>query len=52
MDAKFSSSNKTLRIDNIDSYFECISECSIVNGNQECITRCIEIHLKGGTLNE
>ena len=52
MDAKVSSSNKTLRIDNIDSYFECISECGIVNGHQECITRCAEIHLKGGTINE
>ena len=44
--------NKTLVKDSIDSYFECISECSIVNGHQECVTRCIEIHLKGGIKNE
>ena len=38
--------------DTIDSYFECISECNIVNGHQECVTRCIEIHLKGDHQNE
>ena len=32
--------------DAINSYFECISECSILVGHQECITRCLEIHLK------
>ena len=35
-------------IDSINSYFECITECSIVEGHKECITRCLEIHLKGG----
>ena len=49
---QFSSSKKILRIDNVDSYFECISECSTIDGHEECITRCIEIHLKGGTENE
>ena len=39
-------------IDSINSYFECITECSIVDGHQECITRCLEIHLKGGNQNE
>ena len=52
MDGLFFSPNKTFEKDSIDSYFECISECSIVNGHQECITRCIEIHLKGGMKNE
>ena len=33
--------------DNFDSYFECISECSWVGGEDvECVTRCVEIHLK------
>ena len=50
---KFSlSSNQITSKDTIDSYFECISECSIVDGHQECITRCVEIHLKGGNKNE
>ena len=46
------SSRQIIEKDTIDSYFECISECSIVNGRQECITRCVEIHLKGGNKNE
>ena len=39
-------------VDSINSYFECITECSIVDGHKECITRCLEIHLKGGNQNE
>ena len=39
-------------IDSINSYFECITECSIVEGHKECITRCLEIHLKGGIHDE
>ena len=39
-------------IDSIDSYFECITECSIVDRHQECINRCLEIHLKEGNQNE
>ena len=46
------SSDQNERLDSINSYFECITECSIVNGHQECITRCLEIHLKGGDQNE
>ncbi len=42
------SPNDIIEKDTIDSYFECITECSIVNGHKECITRCVEIHLKGG----
>ena len=50
---KFSfSSNQIKTEDTLDSYFECISECSIVDGHQECITRCLEVHLKGGNKNE
>ena len=50
-DSIFSSSRNS-ESDSISSYFECITECSIVDGHQECITRCIEIHLKGGNQNE
>ena len=39
--------NNKDEIDQLDSYFECISECCIINGHKECITRCVEIHLKG-----
>ncbi len=46
-DSVFSTKNDE-EIDSINSYFECITECSIVEGHQECITRCLEIHLKGG----
>ena len=44
--------NQNTEIDSINSYFECITECSIVDGHQECINRCLEIHLKGGNQNE
>ena len=44
--------NQSDEIDSINSYFECITECSIVDGHQECITRCLEIHLKGEDQNE
>ena len=46
------SSNKNKERDEINSYFECITECSIVDGHRECITRCLEIHLKGGIQDE
>ena len=45
-------SNQKAEMDSINSYFECITECSIVDGHQECVTRCVEIHLKGGNQNE
>ena len=32
--------------DSIDSYFECITSCSIEEEEIECVTRCIDIHLK------
>ena len=52
MEESLFSSHEIKANDTIDSYFECISECSIVNGHQECITRCVEIHLKGENTNE
>ena len=48
MDQLSFSSTQVIAKDTIDSYFDCISECSIIDGNQECITRCVEVHLKGG----
>ena len=33
--------------DPLDSYFECITACSWIGGEDvECVTRCVEIHLK------
>ena len=52
MNDSFVSTNQNAEIDSINSYFECITECSIVDGHQECISRCLEIHLKGGEQNE
>ena len=52
MKDSFSNNKEHTDIDSINSYFECITECSIVDGHQECITRCLEIHLKGGNQNE
>ena len=39
--------NNKDEVDQIESYFECISECCIINGYKACITKCVEIHLKG-----
>jgi len=52
MNDSFVSNNQDTEIDSINSYFECITECSIVDGHQECVTRCLEVHLKGGDQNE
>ena len=51
MNDSFVSTNQNTEIDSINSYFECITECSIVDGHQECITRCLEVHLKGDNQN-
>ncbi len=33
--------------DSFDSYFECITACSWVGGEDvECVSRCVEVHLK------
>jgi len=35
--------------DPLDLYFECITACSWVVGEDvECVTRCVEIYLKDG----
>ena len=52
MNDSFAFENQHKEIDPINSYFQCITECSIVDGHQECITRCLEVHLKGGDQNE
>jgi len=52
MNDSYVSTNQNKDIDSINAYFECITECSIVDGHQECITRCLEIHFKGGDQNE
>ena len=52
MNDSFVSTNQNIEMDSINSYFECITECNIVDGHQECITRCLEMHLKGGNQNE
>ena len=39
MNNSFVSTNQNTEIDSINSYFECI-------------TRCLEVHLKGGEQNE
>ena len=50
-DSVFSSNPNTER-DSVNLYFECITECNIVDGHQACVSRCIEIHLKGDEQNE
>ena len=32
--------------DSLDSYFECITSCSLGEEGVECLTRCVEVHLK------
>ncbi len=32
--------------DAIDSYFECITSCSLNGDGVECLTRCVGVHLK------
>ncbi len=36
-------------MDSVDSYFECITECSLEDEGAECVTRCVEVHLKQET---
>ena len=33
--------------DAIDSYFDCVTACSITDAGVECITQCVSTHLKG-----
>ncbi len=50
MKLKMSNSSSDLlqndHMDAIDSYFECVTACSLGSEGGECITRCIEVHLK------
>ena len=32
--------------DAIDSYFECVTACSVDEQGSDCVTRCVEVHLK------
>jgi len=32
--------------DSVDSYFECISACSLGDDGVDCVTKCVEVHLK------
>ena len=32
--------------DAVDSYFECITACSLDEEVVDCVTRCVEVHLK------
>ena len=42
----FSKQDIIIERDAIDEYFECITVCSIDNEGMQCITQCIEVHLK------
>ena len=35
------------QIDAIDSYFECVTACSLDDQGIECVTKCVAKHLKG-----
>ena len=32
--------------DAIDSYFECITACSLNEEGVDCVTKCVDVHLK------
>ena len=32
--------------DAVDSYFECVTACSLSDEGIECMTRCVEVYLK------
>ena len=40
------STDKFIERDAIDEYFECITACSLDNEGMQCITQCVEVHLK------
>ncbi len=46
MHDKHSASLYSEEIDSIDEYFECITSCSLGDEGIECVTQCLEIHLK------
>ena len=41
-----------IEYDAIDEYFECITACSIGDDGMQCITQCIELHLKEEAKND
>ncbi len=38
--------NVDIETDAIDEYFECITACSLGDDGIQCVTQCIEVHLK------
>ncbi len=42
----FPKQDVVIKRDAIDEYFECITACSIENEGIQCITQCVEVHLK------
>ena len=38
--------NESEERDAIDSYFDCVTACSIDEKGIDCVTRCVEVHLK------
>ena len=38
--------NSTSEGDAIDEYFECVTACSTDDQGGECVTECVEVHLK------
>ena len=38
-------------IDSLDTYYECITECFGLAGEDiECVTQCVEVHLEGKSI--
>ncbi len=35
-----------IETDAIDEYFECITACSLTDQGINCLTQCIDVHLK------
>lgn len=33
--------------DAIDEYFECVTACSLDEEGVECVTHCVQVHLRG-----
>ena len=38
--------------DAIDEYFECITACSLGDDGIQCVSQCIEVHLKEEAKND
>ena len=46
MDASQNNISLVEEHDAVDSYFECITACSLDDEGGDCVTRCVEVHLK------